>query len=141
MSDCYSNFCATGNLQKKHRCPINGREYKEVSEKTILHHIREPWSWKDKKQSYFFCDDPECNVVYFGQDDSIVKKSDIRTRIGIKENTRDALVCYCFGVTFDIAATQPDVKRFVIDKTKEKMCDCETRNPSGKCCLKDFPKI
>jgi hypothetical protein len=141
MSDCYSNSCSTSNLHKKYRCPVNGREYKEVSEKTILHHIKEPWNWKDKQQSYFFCDDPECDVVYFGQDDSVIEKSDIRTRVGVEENKSDSLVCYCFGVTNNIAATQLGVKEFVINKTRDQMCECEARNPSGKCCLKDFPKI
>jgi len=40
----------------------------------------------------------------------------------------------------DEAATQPDAKSFVIEKTKGHFCECEARNPSGKCCLKDFPK-
>ncbi|MGD8526164.1 MAG: hypothetical protein PVJ63_07935 [Thioalkalispiraceae bacterium] len=140
MSDCYSNSCAAGNLNKKHQCPVNGKEYREVSEKTIMHHINEPWDWKGKKQSYFFCDDPDCNVVYFGKDNSIIEKSALRTSVGIKEKTGDALVCYCFGVTVDKAATQPGARNFVIEKTRENMCACEARNPSGKCCLKDFPK-
>jgi len=93
---------------------VNGKEYKEVSEKTILHHIKEPWHWKGKDQRYYFCDDPDCNVVYFGQDDSVIEKSDVRTRVGIKEKSGDALVCYCFGVTIDGAATQSETRTFVI---------------------------
>lgn len=140
MSDCCSKACSTSVSNNRHLCPVNGKEYKEVSEKTILHHIKEPWHWKSKDQRYYFCDDPSCNVVYFGQDDSVIEKSDVRTRVGIKEKSGDALVCYCFGVTIAGAATQSETRTFVIEKTKEHFCECETRNPSGKCCLKDFPK-
>lgn len=140
MSDCCSHSCATNETHHKHRCPVNGVEYKAVSEKTVLHHIKEPWHWQGKNQSYFFCDDPECDVVYFGKDDLVIDKTEVRTTVGVKEISSDALVCYCFGVTVNEAATQPDVKLFVIEKTKAHFCECEARNPSGRCCLKDFQR-
>lgn len=140
MSDCCSNFSSTSETHKKHRCPVNGKEYKGVSEKTILHHVNEPWLWKGKCQSYYFCDDPECDVVYFGQDNSIIKKSELRTIVGIKEQSDTFLVCYCFGISASQAATNPEAKAFVVQKTEEHVCECEARNPSGKCCLNDFPK-
>lgn len=131
--------CVTTNHHDQSICPVNGKEYKVVSEKTILHHVKQPWHWKDKKQRYYFCDDPACDVVYFGQDNAVIEQSDIRTAVGIKEKLDTSLVCYCFGVTFNEASMNPAIKAFVIDKTKSKMCECEARNPSGKCCLKDFP--
>ena len=139
MSDCCSNSCMTKKTHKQHRCPVNGKEYKEISEKTIMHHIKESWNWKGKQQSYYFCDDPSCDVVYFGEDDSVIDKTEVRTLIGIKENTGDALVCYCFGVTVNQATINPGAKEFVIEMTKNHICECEARNPSGKCCLKGFP--
>jgi len=117
---------------------VNGKEYKSVTEKTVLHHIKEPWRQQNKSQSYFFCDDPECDVVYFGQDNTVIEKSAIRTSVGVKEKSKDALICYCFGVTVHEAATHPETKKFVIEKTKGRFCECEARNPSGRCCLKDF---
>ena len=139
MSECCSTPRATKAPAGKHRCPVNGREYRAVSEKTILHHIRSPWNWNSRNQSYYFCEDPECDVVYFGQDESIIEKSDLRTTVGIKETSDDALVCYCFGVTVaDLA--NPETRAFVAEKAKGHVCECEARNPSGKCCLKDFPK-
>jgi hypothetical protein len=140
MSDCCSNSCSTSETHNKHQCPVNGKEYKGVSEKTVLHHIKETWHWKGSNQSYFFCDDPECDVVYFGQDDSVIEKSEIRTPVGVKEPSGNALVCYCFGVTVNEATAHPEAKVFVTEKTKGHVCECEARNPSGKCCLKDFPK-
>ena len=139
MSDCCSNSCSNIETHDKHRCPVNGKEYKGVSEKTILHHINEPWKWDGKQQNYYFCDDPECDVVYFGQDDSVIKKSELRTIVGIKEKSDTFPICYCFGLTASQASTSPEAKAFVVQKTKEHVCECEARNPSGKCCLKDFP--
>jgi hypothetical protein len=34
----------------------------------------------------------------------------------------------------------PGTREFVVEQTKLKHCACEVQNPSGKCCLKDFPK-
>ena len=139
MSECCSSSCVTGNTPKKYRCPVNGREYAEVLSTTIIHHIKEPWNWHPKRQGYYFCDDPKCDVVYFGQDDSVIDKSALRTLVGIKERSKNSIVCYCFGVTTHEAATNPSTKAFVIGKTKEHVCACEARNPSGRCCLNDFP--
>lgn len=140
MSDCCSTHCRTESFPKRHKCPANGKEYGMVSPKTIKHHIKEPWSWNEKHQGYYFCSDPDCSVVYFGQDDSVIEKKLVRTEIGVKENSENALVCYCFGVTKAQATISALARQFVLEETKQKECACETRNPSGKCCLSDFPK-
>jgi hypothetical protein len=139
MSDCCTKSCSSIHAHDTYRCPVNGKKYQGVSAKTILHHISEPWFWKGGQQNYYFCDDPECDVVYFGRDDSVIKKSELRTIIGIKEKSGTFPICYCFGVSANQAASNPAVKAFVMQKTKEHVCECEIRNPSGKCCLKDFP--
>jgi len=140
MSDCCSSSCDIGTPSKRHRCPVNSKEYKEVTIKTILHHIKEPWSWKEKQQPYYFCEDPDCDVVYFGQDNSVINTAALLTTVGIKEKNPSAMLCYCFSVSFSVAAENPEIKQFIADKTRSGVCACETRNPSGKCCLKDFPK-
>jgi hypothetical protein len=136
MSDC----CSFKNIKKKHKCPINGEEYKEISIKTLLHHIQEPWNLENTEQSYYFCEDPECNVVYFGKDNIVIEKMGIRTIIGMKEKANNTPLCYCFGITKNDAIKNSKIKEFVLEKTKNKICACDIRNPSGKCCLRDFPK-
>lgn len=140
MSDCCSTSCSSQFRPKKHQCPVNGKTYSAVSSTTILHHISKPWSWKQKDQNYYFCSDPDCEVVYFGEDDSIIDKSALRTPVGIKDGSQESLVCYCFGVTYAESIDHPDIREFVLAQTKDKHCACEIRNPSGRCCLKDFPK-
>lgn len=137
MTKCCSTSNTTHTVPKKHECPVNGKPYRSVSPTTILHHISEPWNWINKPQGYYFCDDPDCEVVYFGEDNSIINQSSLRTEVGIKSNKASALICYCFGVTRSASLSQ-HIKEFVIKNTKEKTCSCSIRNPSGRCCLKDF---
>ena len=137
MTNSCSSSSNTQVHPQKYKCPVNGKSYKSVSSATILHHIDEPWNWQNKQQGYYFCDAPDCEVVYFGEDNSIINKSSLRTEVGIKENKTNSLICYCFGVSKS-ASTSQHIKEFVIKNTKDKTCACTTRNPSGRCCLKDF---
>lgn len=138
MSDCCSSSSCKNEEAGKHSCPVNGKAYAPVSKQTVMQHLRAPWLWQP--QQMYFCDDPECSVVYFGEDDSILTADALRTAVGIKDESEQATVCYCFGVTRGQAAKTPELKTFVIEQTRKRLCACEVRNPSGKCCLKDFPK-
>lgn len=80
-----------------------------------------------------------CEIVYFGEDGSRILQAQLRTRVGSKQASGDALLCYCYGVTVDDARNDPAARDFVIAETRLGQCACETRNPSGRCCLKDFP--
>ena len=139
MSECCTPEKSKNSPAKRYSCPLNNKEYLQVSIKTILHHLKEPWRFELIDQAYYFCDDPLCDVVYFGQDDSVIDRGQLRTPVGIKEPSEDALICYCFGVTKRQASSNDKIKSFVIEQTKAGSCSCETHNPSGRCCLKDFP--
>lgn len=140
MSDCCSSSSCDNTHPKKHRCPGNGHEYSEVSVRTIIYHIKEAWTWKPTGDRYFFCDDPACEVVYFGDDGSMILRSQMRTCVGAKDLSDNSLLCYCFGVAKADFHANPATKDFVVAQTKAGLCSCDTSNPSGRCCLKDFPK-
>ena len=142
MSDYCLSSCQSKHPSGKHKriCPENGIEYQQVSYKTVIHHLQKPWQWKDMTQNYYFCDDPDCDVVYFGDDNSTINKDRLRTSVGVKEQSDNSTICYCFGVSKADAIHDQSIKDYVTDQTREHMCDCEIRNPSGKCCLKDFPR-
>lgn len=125
---------------KKVKCPSNAIEYGEVSRKTIAQHMKHPWKLDSKERRFFFCDEPNCDIIYFSDDGLTVTQTDIRTPIGVKNNTDNATLCYCFGVTRADLLSDPSIKDFVIAQTKEHLCSCDTRNPSGLCCLKNFPR-
>ncbi len=140
MSSCCSVTPHADAHPKKHACPANGNVYGEVSLKTIKHHISQPWSWTPTSKHYYFCSDPECDVVYFGSDDCVIFGSELKTQISGKAVKDSDLYCYCFGVTKGDYKNNPSIKDFVIEQTKNGQCSCQTSNPSGLCCLKDFPK-
>jgi len=140
MNDCCSSNSCKTSRSIRHQCPANGIEYRDVSARTIAHHVKQPWLWNIHDQVFFYCEDPECEVVYFADDDSVILKSQLRTEMGIKTKSRSALLCYCFGVTKIDAQQNPKIKNFVTDQTKKGICSCETSNPSGRCCLKDFSR-
>lgn len=145
MSCCSKQACEQTNTEvnpipRKFNCPANGKAYSLVDPKTMSHHLKQTWNWQALEQGYYFCDDPECDVVYFAEDGSVIKKPELRTAVGIKEMKPDSLLCYCYGVTLKDAQSDASIKEFVIQKTKINECSCDTRNPSERCCLKDFPK-
>jgi hypothetical protein len=137
-----TNCCKTSQPtthQNKHVCPVNGKPYNEVPIDTVMHHINKPWDNPLKDQAYYFCDDPECDVVYFASDNSTIAKSSLRTVVGIKDQANESPICYCFGVNRQQSKETPEAKAFVIEQTRNHTCSCSTSNPSGRCCLKDFP--
>ena len=140
MTECCDSKMSSCNPPRKARCPVNGKEYSHVGVKTILHHIARPWRKRLTKQAYYYCTDPNCDVVYFGEDESVIPKSDLRTEVGIKETKPERAVCYCFGVSYRAAVNDKNARVFVTAMTRQSLCSCETSNPSGRCCLKEFPK-
>jgi hypothetical protein len=129
-------------VPRKAVCPINGLSYSRVKVKTILHQVKKPWQLNLPDQNYFFCDDPKCDVVYFGEDRSTLFRNDLRISVGQKSQDKDKTICYCFDIQFsdlDSDKAQEKAKAFVVEQTKNSTCDCELTNPSGKCCLKNFP--
>jgi hypothetical protein len=141
MSEVNSTTICTSSNPKKRCCPTNGLEGTEVSAKTISHHLKHAWKWKDEGVRYFFCKDPDCDVVYFGDDDSVITKAQLRTQVGIKEASDDTPACYCFGISKADAINDPSIRDYVKSQTKNAQCACDIRNPSGRCCLIDFPRV
>lgn len=147
MSDCCSSdksSCSSESEKKsfprKFSCPENSKDYVAVTKKTIIHHINSPWEKVLSEEQYYFCSDPDCDVVYFGLEGAVINKSELRTKVGVKEKDDTALICYCFGVSKATAKQDTAIKAYVTQNTKESLCACEIRNPSGRCCLKDFPR-
>ena len=72
MSDCCSNKSSCDSQKekksfpRKFACPKNNKDYIAVSHKTIIHQLKTPWKKELTEEQYYFCDDPECDVVYFG---------------------------------------------------------------------------
>ncbi len=89
-----------------------------------------------------FCDCPDCEVVYFAENDSVTfTKSQLSVSVGVKETTGERPLCYCFGHSVASikdelrAKCRSDALEDIRARMKDPGCRCETENPSGSCCL------
>ena len=135
MSDC----CCQANTYNSTPCPSCGHDSKPVSIKTVLHHLVHPYGFDPKNQDIYFCENSECDVVYYFGNDETIGLDQIRVDVGIKSHKPESMLCYCFNITFNDVASNSALKEHVIELTRKGLCECEVRNPSGRCCLKDFP--
>jgi len=81
-------------------------------------------------------------VVYFTPAGARLGAEALRQPVGQKSADPDRTLCYCFDIRYSDLAEAATLKRcrdFVIEQTRSKLCSCETHNPSGRCCLRDFP--
>ncbi len=141
MSDCCDH--SPGG---KRRCPDCGNVSGTVSLQTLLHHIRSPLNQHLGEQARFFCGTPDCATVYFSAAGERYRLKDLRTPVGQKSHDPDRTLCYCFGISHkqvmdeEASAGCGFSRTFVEQQTRLKNCACEVRNPSGRCCLRDFPE-
>ena len=99
------------------------------------------------RQDFWLCEDPDCDVVYFGEDGTLLQTSDLRVIPSFKGvPSRNDLVCYCFLYSRqeieDELRASGDTTIFdrITAEVKAGNCACEVRNPSGQCCLGDVKK-
>ncbi len=94
-----------------------------------------------------FCDSPNCDVVYFGEQQGVTfTKDKLAVPVGVKETTGERPLCYCFG--HSVASIKKELqlkgRSDALDDIRAKMkdlgCHCETSNPSGSCCLGSVAK-
>ncbi len=139
MTHCCTS---TGRGHDKAVCPRNGQSYAKVSHRTVLHQVRQPWQRVLTAQHYYFCDDPNCEVVYFDDQQQTILQHEVRQEVGQKSTAPDKPVCYCFDIRLADLQNECErnrLKTYITEQTRSSICDCEIRNPSGKCCLRDFP--
>ncbi len=133
-------------MATKVACPECGGMCLPVNVQTIKHHVQKPWLGSqldgkingklNEQGDYYFCPSQGCATVYFSS--QVQMRSDaLRLEVGVKSENEAALICYCFDVSRRDAAN-PDIKAYVTAQTQTKQCACAVRNPSGRCCLKDF---
>lgn len=121
-------------------CPIINAPTKVVSRETVSRHVV---LTKLPKTTFGFCDAPGCDVVYVGADGMLIKKDQLKVRVGVKESSNPKPICYCWG--FDEHQIIEDfhqhgrstIRSYIQDQVQAGCCRCESTNPSGRCCLGD----
>ncbi len=134
--------CLPKQTNNKMPCPQCGEISESVEEETMLHQLRYPHNMQIEEDISFFCHSPQCSVGYFNNN-KVFPLQDLREEKKIKQNH----LCYCFDISETTykeaieAGTASDVKSFIISLTKKKLCACNVRNPSGRCCLAAFKEL
>lgn len=148
MSDCCNTPAQSVTAALKDRqqtvkmpCPQCGIAGRTVTRQTVLHHVRADQLTRVGDEAYRFCPQPDCEVVYYGENGAIFTVNDLRDLVSEKTRGDERPLCYCFGFTEghvreEIARTGSSslalqISRFI----KAGLCACEARNPSGACCL------
>lgn len=130
-----------------HTCPQCGSTGKVVSDATIRAMLVPAHACSLLLVERRFCRTPTCDVLYFGADGRTVGKSAAVVRVGLKETTDPIPLCYCFDfsradVLQEIAATGDcTIPARITAEIRAGRCACETRNPSGACCLGEVNKV
>jgi hypothetical protein len=134
--------CCTSTPARSAHCPACRQPGETVSTTTLLHQLATPWQQRLDEGAYYFCNQPGCAVVYFSDAGERFSSEALRQPAGQKSAAAGRTLCYCFDIRFsDLsdAAAAKQCREFVINQTRNKVCACEQRNPSGRCCLRDFP--
>lgn len=127
-------------------CPVAGKPGRRVTDVTLRSLVRNERRSEIERGEWFYCDLPDCDVVYFAADGRTLHKDAIKVRVGAKEKSPPRTVCYCFGHTVEsihdeIERTgQSTVAASITAKVKAGECRCERLNPKGSCCLGDVSK-
>lgn len=123
-------------------CPATGQATKPVGRRTLEALLSPAAKTALTPQPYYFCDAPDCDVVYISAlGDHLITKDQLTVRVGVKERDDPAPLCYCFG--YDRKAVRDDVRakgttdipKIIAARVKAGECRCEVTNPSGGCCL------
>jgi hypothetical protein len=122
-------------------CPDCGETAMRVTAEPVRFYVRDPT--RITRETYYFCKTRGCATVYFDRDANRFLRDELTTRIGVKEAQAPHLVCYCFGQTEE--AIEADFRIHQKTRIRERIraeiaagtCECEFRNPAGRCCLGD----
>jgi len=137
---CCCNTTASGKGRQD--CPECGKSCLSVMKQAMLHQVQFPDNQSIPEGDYAFCANRDCATGYFSAS-TIIPKSTLRAF----QAGQAAMLCHCFDISELAYRTALDdgtaeaMKAFVVQQTKEGLCACESRNPSGRCCLASFKQM
>jgi len=120
-------------------CPDCGLPALKVNEKAVAYNLKKPKKIKEgNEKKWYACINPGCECSYFSAAVSF-KISDITNPLFYKDNSDDAVICYCAGLRRGEirkavkagCSTAGEVRKFA---KKTGSGNCEKKNPLGKCC-------
>lgn len=113
-----------------------------VSSETLRHLIKKTRHLEIKDRGYYFCKTPDCDTVYYHPESGQrFEKTDLNVLVGLKETEDPVWVCYCFDVSKKMIREEIESRGHSVSKDRIRQevadgtCECEIKNPSGRCCL------
>jgi len=142
VTDAETRENAEATMAADERCTRCGGPSRPVPRKTVLLMLKPHLLEEALSGIYSFCPARDCPVVYFDKHGTRVFTSDdLRVIVGLKASKDPIPLCYCFG--FDESHLRKEISKTgsttipdrISGLIREGLCACETRNPSGVCCL------
>lgn len=135
--------CAPSNLIEAVRteCPSCGEKGKNVQLITLKSLLQaSPLETIEPENSYLFCSNPACSIVYFSRNHSqTFVENDLKVPVYQKNQSVDVPVCYCFEWTRERLLQTVNTNQKPASQIKAHVqagrCGCEVNNPQGACCL------
>jgi len=124
-------------------CPVCKEEGIVVEKITVANHVKES-CWPLGEEVFHFCDNPDCEVIYFtASGNRVIKKTGVKTRVTFKVKDSPRPLCYCKQVTEEdvIDAIRNGAKTFEEVKLVTGIGgggQCKVTNPSGRCCSRNY---
>ncbi len=134
-------------IEMRAKCSRCADASRFVTKKTMLLMLKSDLFEQISNEQYYYCSNFDCDIVYFSESQgTCFYTNDLRVRVGTKAKQDPKPLCYCFG--FDESDFRDEIDQTgqtkilgqIIQLLKAGMCACETRNPSGACCLGDITK-
>ena len=122
-------------------CPASGDTGRSLPPETLESLLHPDRLVGVEGRVWFFCESPNCEVVYYTAEGDTRGRAVLRVRVGVKERESPRPLCYCFGHTAESIADEIQrtgasiVVASVAARVKAGDCFCEISNPSGRCCL------
>jgi len=145
---CKDSQCGTGKEESSVSvvCPRCGTIGSIVGRNTVKALLKAGCDEQLAGNELRYCASSACVVLYYDSDGNVAEKDLAVTRIGSKETEDPIPLCYCFGYFRDDLEREiretgtSSIPDQIANEVKARGCSCESRNPSGKCCLGDVTK-
>ncbi len=132
-----------GSEDKRAKCPRCAGHGQKVAWQTVRSLAKAELPAEPTEA--WLCRTNDCEVTYYA-DDLTLETADVAVVPGFKTSC-GGLLCYCFGhsvedVEEELARTgSTTVVERIRSEIKAGNCACESRNPSGRCCLGEVQKM
>lgn len=125
-------------------CSVSRTSSRKIQRQTVEHMVKTDLVGSMSGSQYYYCNAPDCTVVYFNQDGSgTFTKGDLQVKVFAKDPGGNVNVCYCYDWTREriknelAEAGQSSAAKEIAKKVKDGLCECDIKNPKGTCCLGD----